>query len=273
MSGAEASVDRWRRALDPLLADPASAAVLSDLDGTLAPIVARPELVAVPERARSALVRIADRYALCAVITGRRAEVAREIVGLDGIAYAGNHGFEMLQPGGSAAVPSPALAGHLDDVADFVASQTDPDALASSGLRLEDKGPIVALHWRGADDVSEAESAADRIGEAARSRGLVTHEGRKVLELRPAVRIDKGVAIENLLVATPSARRALYAGDDRTDLDGFRALSELRDAASLERVVRVGVRSPEGPAELIESCDLAVDGTGELVELLEALAG
>lgn len=247
--------------------------MLSDLDGTLAPIVARPELVAIPERARAALERIAGRYALCAVVTGRRPEVAREIVGLDGIAYAGNHGFELLEPGASAAAPVPALAGHLNDVAHFVADRTDPEALASSGLRLEDKGPIVALHWRGADDESDAERAAGLIGEEARSHGLVTHEGRKVLELRPMVRVDKGVAVEALLAAAPRACRALYAGDDRTDVDGFRALSDLRNAGALERVVRVGVRSPEVPAELIESCDLAVDGTDELIELLEVLAG
>lgn len=272
MPGAEASVERWHAVLDPLLADPGSAAVLSDLDGTLAPIAARPELVSVPARARRALDQIADRYALCAVVTGRRAELAREIVGLDAIAYAGNHGFELLEPGAAQATLSPALAGHLDDVARFVAASADAAELEWAGVRLEDKGPIVALHWRGAEDADAAERAAGALGAQARRRGLLTHAGRKVLELRPAVRVDKGVAIEALLVGA-AARWALYAGDDRTDVDGFRTLAVMRDAGRLDGAIRVGVRSPEGPPELIEGCDVAVDGTAELVDMLEILAG
>ena len=93
----------------------------------------------------------------------------------------------------------------------------------------------------------------------------------KVLELRPDVRIDKGVAIAALLERSP-ARAALYAGDDRTDLDGFSALRALHEAGHLETIVRVGVLSPEGPPEIAELADLTVDGTDELIDVLEALA-
>ncbi len=256
-------------ALEPLLADPASGAVLCDLDGTLAPIVARPELVAVPDAAREALRRIADRFALCAVITGRRPEMARGIVGLDAIAYAGNHGFELLEPGAEAPVPSPALAGHEGEAAAF-ARHLDLDALRERGVRLEDKGPIVALHWRGAEREAEAGKAVGRIAAEAEAAGLHTHRGRMVVEIRPDVRIDKGVAIAALLERHP-VRAAMYAGDDRTDLDGFSALRALREAGHLDAIVRVGVVSDEGPPEIAEQADVTVAGTGELVELLEAL--
>lgn len=271
MPGTEASLNRRWVALAPLLADPAAAAVLCDLDGTLAPIVARPELVEVPDRARRALGRIAERYALCAVITGRRPEVARELVGLDGIAYAGNHGLELLEPGAERAVPGPALAGHAGDAAAFAAG-LDLGELERNGVRYEDKGPIVALHWRGAEREADAEAAVSRIAAAARAAGLLTHAGRKVLELRPAVRFDKGVAIEALIGAS-TASRALYAGDDRTDLDGFAALVSMREDGRLDDVVRVGVRSPEGPNEIVTSADVVVDGTDELVDVLQVLAG
>jgi trehalose 6-phosphate phosphatase len=271
MAGAEASLNRRWAALAPLIADPAAAAVLCDLDGTLAPIVARPELVEVPDRARRALGRIAARYALCAVITGRRPEVARELVGLDGIAYAGNHGFELLEPGTPEPLPSPALAGREGDAPDF-AARLDLQALEQEGLRFEDKGPIIAFHWRGAESEEGAKALAAAIATDARTAGLVTHEGRKVLELRPAVRIDKGVAIASLLERTP-VRAALYAGDDRTDLDGFSALGALEEAGKLDAIVRVGVLSPEGPPEIGELADLTVDGSEELADLLEALAG
>ncbi len=271
MHGVEAGGERWRERLAPLLDAPAASAVLSDLDGTLAPIVARPELVEVSSRARSALERIASRYGLCAVVTGRQPENAREIVGLDQLTYAGNHGFELLDPRASRSTPSPELVGREDAAAGFLADAADREAMVRAGVRLEDKGPIVALHWRGADDEEVAERVALRIGADARGRGLRTHAGRKVLELRPPADIDKGVAIAGLL-RRAGTRRALFAGDDLTDLDGFRVLAEMRDGGELDAIVRVGVRSPEGPAEIVSEADVVVDGTEELCDLLTALA-
>lgn len=271
MREAGASGGRWREQLAPLLGDPAASAVFCDLDGTLAPIVARPELVEVPDRARSALEGIASRFGLCAIVTGRRPQEAREIVGVAGIAYAGNHGFELLEPGASAAVPSPELAGREDAAAGYLADAVDRERMAAAGIRLEDKGPIVALHWRGAPDEGVAEQIALDIGEDARGCGLRTHAGRKVLELRPPVSVDKGVAIAGLLRRS-GLRNAFFAGDDRTDVDGFRVLAEMRDAGELDAVVRVGVRSPEGPPEIVAEADLVVAGTEELAYLLAVLA-
>ncbi len=260
-----------REALAPLIADPGAAAVLCDLDGTLAPIVARPELAAVPAPARAALRRIAGRYALCAIVTGRQPEEAREIVALTGIAYAGNHGFELLEPGAERSLPSPEAAGVEDAAAGPIIDLADREALTRAGVRIEDKGLITALHWRGAGDERAAERAARAVADQARGRGLRTHRGRKVLEIRPPAAIDKGVAITGL-VRRAGVRRAFYAGDDRTDLDGFRALAELRDDGELDAIVRVGVSSPEGPGEISTEADVAVAGTAELTELLELLA-
>ncbi len=106
----------------------------------------------------------------------------------------------------------------------------------------------------------------------AEAEGLVVHRGRMVLEVRPPVAVDKGVAVADLLAGAGVAT-ALYAGDDRTDLDAFRALARLRDDGELERIVRVGVRSEEGPAELIDECDVAAPGAGSIPDLLDALAG
>ena len=260
-----------REALAPLLAEPTAAAVLCDLDGTLAPIVARPELVEVPERTRLALERIADRFGLCAVVTGRRPDEARRIVGIDGIAYAGNHGFEHLATGADEVVAAPELAGRETVAMDFHAEAKGRRSLESLGDRVEDKGPIVGLHWRGVDDEQAAEGAVAELASEARERGLFTHPGRKVLELRPPVAIDKGIAVAGL-VRRAGVRTALFAGDDRTDLDGFAALAELRDRGGLDAIVRVGVSSPEGPPEVVETAEVVVAGTEELVDLLEILA-
>src|SRR5829696_6595636 len=88
--------------LESLRRDPSRTAILTDVDGTLAPIVARPQEAAVPAAATRALERVAERYGLVGCISGRRAEEARRLVGLDRLAYAGNHGLELLLPGDTA---------------------------------------------------------------------------------------------------------------------------------------------------------------------------
>jgi trehalose 6-phosphate phosphatase len=257
--------------LQPLVDRPEVAAVLCDLDGTLVEIVARPELARVTAAVRQALARIADRFAETAVITGRRATVARSIVGIQKLTYVGNHGFELLLPDAPEARPAPDLGGDGDRAAEF-AAEIDPSLLERAGLRLEDKGPIVALHWRGASSEEAAEAEAERIATEAEAEGLVIHRGRKVLELRPSATVNKGTAVEALLAAT-RATAALYAGDDRTDLDAFAVLARLRDSGRLGTAVRIGIASAEGPPEIAAEADLAVPGPAGLLPVLRLLAG
>ena len=104
----------------------------------------------------------------------------------------------------------------------------------------------------------------EAVAERARTAGLEGNWGRKVLELRPPVEADKGTAVRWLL-AERGLERALYAGNDTTDLDAFRGLD------GLEVGVRVAVASPEGPPELREAADLVVDSPAELLELMRTL--
>lgn len=270
MSATYASPSEILDAVEPLVVDPARAATFFDLDGTLAPIVARPDQVALPSRTRDLLARIGERYALAGVVSGRRAADARRIVGLEQLTYIGNHGFEELVPGSHRADPAPALSG-LEGLAAAFAAELDPELLVADGLRVEDKGAIVALHWRGAADRPAAESAAERIAADAVAAGLGTHRGRMVLELRPRVEIDKGIALAALIARAPVSA-AFYAGDDRTDADAFRALGQAVEQRRLERAVCVAVVADETPAEVVESADLAVAGPDGFVEVLEALA-
>lgn len=257
--------------LGPLRDEPARAAVLTDVDGTLAPVVERPEQAAVPERARRALAALAERFAMVGCISGRQAAEARRLVGLDELAYAGNHGLELLLPGDSEPRPDPSLAGRERDAAEFIAA-VEPRRLTAAELRVEDKGAIQALHWRGAVDESRAESRAHELAIEAGKAGLEPRWGRKVLELRPVGGGGKDAAVASLLVGD-GFERVTYAGDDRTDLDAFRRLRELRDGGELQAAVCVGVVSAEAPAELAEECDLSVDGPEGWLRILEWLAG
>jgi trehalose 6-phosphate phosphatase len=256
-------------ALAPLQADPSRAAVLLDIDGTLAPIVRHAEDAHVPEKTRGVLIAVARKYSVVACISGRTASDARRVVSIGSIAYVGNHGGEVLRPGATKPEIEPEFAHWSRRVQEFAARAANTE-LQRLRVRTEDKGAIVAWHWRGAPDEEGARAAVQRVAEEARGAGLEPHWGRKVLEVRPPVRVDKGGAIQRLL-RDVDLDAALYAGDDVTDLDAFRALGQLVESGRLKAAVRVGVRSDEGPPEIARQADLVVDAGDGVRALLAAL--
>ena len=232
-------------ALAALVSDPASAAVMLDVDGTLAPIVRRPALAEVPEATREELRRLAGRYGLVACVSGRTGADAYKLVGVDGIAYVGVHGLELAPEADAWRAP---LHGFAE----------------MEWPWIEDKGLTVAFHWREAPDEEAARRELEAIAERAGASGLEARWGRKVLELRPPVDADKGTAVRTLL-EEHGLQRALYAGDDTTDLDAFRGLD------GCEVAVRVAVASAEAPAGLREAADVVVASPSELLTLLALL--
>jgi trehalose 6-phosphate phosphatase len=235
---------------DSLLASLAEApertAILLDVDGVLAPIVDVPHESAVPEETRDELRRLHDRYALVACVSGRSGADARRVVGLDELVYVGEHGLELV----------PEAADWSERLQGFAATIDWED--------IERKPLTVTFHYRRAESEPEALKLLEAVATRARHEGLVARFGRKVLELRPPVGAHKGTAVAHLL-GERGLERALYAGDDTTDLDAFDSLR------ALELGVRVAVASPEGPAELRESADIVVGSPAEMLELLRAL--
>jgi len=256
-------------ALGPIRADPGRAAILLDIDGTLAPIVRHADDAHVPEATRTVLIEVSRRYRLVGCVSGRRATTARQIVAIGTIAYIGNHGGELLRPGATRPEVDPALEAWTGRIRDFAARAEDAERQRLR-VRGEDKGAIAAFHWRGAPDEEAAERAVREIAAQAEAEGFAVHWGRKVLEVRPPVEFDKGLGITALLRDTGVAA-AMYVGDDTTDLDAFRALRSLAERGELETALCVAVSSEEAPPELAREADLAVDGPGGVRGLLEAL--
>src|SRR5215216_2905958 len=141
VSDATGATSRLAGLLEPVRADPTAAALLFDIDGTLAPIVSDPEDAAVPIPTRDILRALAARYALVACVTGRRALEARWIVGADELVYSGNHGLELLRPGETEPELDPSVAQDARRARDFVLD-LDAEDFSAAGLRLESKGPI-----------------------------------------------------------------------------------------------------------------------------------
>jgi trehalose 6-phosphate phosphatase len=228
-----------------LAAEPERAAVLLDVDGTLAPIVDRPEDARVPEETRRELARLAGRYALVACVSGRPGGEVERLVGVAGVASVGEHGLEL----------EPEAAAWAGRIAAFARGVDWP---------AERKPLSVSFHFRRADDEAAARAYLTRVADTAAAEGFVPRWGRMVLEVRPPVAADKGTAVRTL-VSRAAVQRALYAGDDRTDVDAFHGLD------GLELGVRVAVASAEVPSELVAAADLVVDGTAGVLDLLRRL--
>ena len=232
-------------ALARLRQAPQHAAVLLDVDGTLAPIVARPEDAAVPEATRAVLRELVGRYALVGAITGRPSGLGRELVGVEGVEVAGSHGLELADGAED-------WRGRLEEFRDTV------------DWPVEDKGLALSYHYRTHEDPARARAELEEIAERARNAGLRARFGRMVLELLPPLDAHKGTAVRALL-QDRGLNRAFFAGDDTTDLDAFQAVGEL------EVGVNVAVASAEAPPELLARADLVVEGPAGLVELLRTL--
>src|SRR5579884_1888533 len=194
---------------------------------------------------RAELRRLAARYRLVACVSGRTADDARALVGVPELVYVGEHGLEL----------DPAAVAWRERIRRLA---------ARAGWPVEQKPLSAAFHYRTAPDRDAARRTLERIEAEARAQGLRTRWGRLVLEVLPPVEASKRTAVLHLLEGA-GLRRALYAGDDATDLDAFAALDEL------ELGVRVAVASAEGPAELRARADVVCDSPAALAALLEKL--
>ena len=197
-------------------------AIFLDYDGTLTPIVSRPENAWLSQSMRQALQDLAGRVPV-AILSGRDMNDVRRRVNIDGIVYAGSHGFDIAGPGG---LRRELGAEYLPEL-DRAEKELHQAIGGVPGAQLERKRFSIAVHYRNVKDnyVPEVARAVETV--AARHRELRRINGKKVYELLPNVDWDKGKAMIWLLDTLDLDRknvRPIYIGDDTTDEDAFRAL-------------------------------------------------
>lgn len=233
-------------------------AIFLDYDGTLTPIVARPDLAILGEPMREALRRLSAVWPTH-IISGRGLEDVQRLVGIDSLWYAGSHGFDIAPPRGIRGGKQ--LAPELEPAVHRAAEELRRATAAIPGVLVEDKRFSVAVHYRLVDQalVAAIERMVDNI--EAGCRGLKKAYGKKVFELRPAMDWDKGKALLWLLEATGlTSAFPVYVGDDVTDEDAFAVLTERG----------MGILVSEQPRPTAASYSLR--DTSEVGELLERLA-
>jgi trehalose 6-phosphate phosphatase len=248
--------------LAPFRADPADAAVFSDFDGTLAPIVDDPAAARPLDGVVEVLTQLAGIYGRVGVVSGRPAAFLNEHLGGRGLLLSGLYGLELVNEDGEVeAVPEAAGWG---EAVERVAADAD-DGLPP-GLSLERKGLTAVVHFR--RDPSRAQAAEEWVEAQARATGLAVHPGRMSFELRPPLKFDKGSVLAG---AVHDRRHVCFFGDDVGDISAFEALDRMAEDGVT--VVKVGVRSEEAPAALLESADLVVDGPAGTLSVLRVLLG
>jgi trehalose 6-phosphate phosphatase len=250
------------RALQPLLVDPATSAVLMDFDGTLAPIVEDPAEARPLPGAAGVLLRLSQRFAVVGVVSGRPAEfLARHLSGAGpAVRLVGVYGFEWIEEGQVRRAAE--VEAWVPAAAEVLAAAR---ASAPEGVGVEDKGVSVTLHWRRAP--SAGEWAREFAAHWAPRTGLILQPGRMAMEFRPPVDLDKGRVVESM---ARTCTAAFFAGDDAGDLAAFEALDRLEERGL--RTLRLAVADEESPPELSASADMVVDGPRAALELLDHLA-
>ncbi len=254
------------QAIDYLLRAP-GLALTTDFDGTLSEIAPSPEEAAIHPRCLASLAKLVRVLPLVAVVSGRQVEDLRRLVGLAGVVYLGNHGVETYVDGTTQVAP--AASEHFLTIRAML--EAARQQLDLPGLVFEDKVTGASIHYRLTADPSAArERVTSCLNALAAGTDITVVEGRRVVELRPPVQVNKGTALEDLL-ARYDVTSVVYAGDDRTDLDAFAGIR--RWARETEnRAVAVAVLSTEMPPGLAEEADLTVDGVDGWADFLDALS-
>ncbi|WP_327679816.1 trehalose-phosphatase [Kitasatospora sp. NBC_00458] len=266
---ARPTTDDGRAGLAALLAEPRTAVVALDFDGTLAPIVADPSRARAHPGVVDALRGVVPHVGAVVVVTGRPAGLAVEYGGLaavGGVVVLGHYGAERWEDGELSAPPvHPGVGAARTALPDVLAAAGAPD-----GTWVEDKGRSLAVHTRRtAAPAAAFELLREPVGALAAAHGLVVEPGRLVLELRPPG-VDKGAALEGFL-RERAARSVLYAGDDLGDVAAFEAVEKLRGQGLAGLLVCSGAVGDAPVRELADRADLVVPGPAGVVELLAAL--
>jgi trehalose 6-phosphate phosphatase len=242
-------------------------AVFLDYDGTLTPIVDRPEDAVISESMRDAVRGLAKRCPVC-VVSGRDRRVVQELMGIDDLIVAGSHGFDIWSP--QEGTLEHEAGGGFEELVERVTARVREETAPVEGVLVEPKKASVAVHYRLVPEPERprVKAIVDRLL-AEHPQELKVTPGKMVLELQPRIDWNKGKAVRYLLERLGLDREdvvALYLGDDVTDEDAFEALAG--------RGIGIFVGRAEDPevAGRTTAAELVLDSTEEVERFLDTLA-
>jgi trehalose 6-phosphate phosphatase len=239
--------------------------LFTDVDGTVSEIAPSPAEASVSESCRESLGMLAKRLPLVAAVSGRSAADTREMVGVDGMVYIGNHGYERWAGGETELLPG--VEEYAAKIKGLLIA-LEP-LLKVDGLVFEYKGPTATVHYRSSADRS---AARDSIVAVLRSlpdaADLRIGKGKMSIEIKPPLEVSKGTAVV-ALARERGLRGVIYLGDDLTDVDAFRAL---HGGGLSFRSLCIGVVGGETVPEVADEADLTLNGVGDVERFLRQVA-
>ena len=242
-------------------------ALLTDIDGTLADFNPRIDQAEIRHSLKNHLMQLVSKLPLVAVVTGRSLVDARRMVDIEGVVYLANHGFERWDDGNV----------HLDVSAKPYLSRVQSALedlkhhMLEFDVFIEDKGITGAVHYRSAKDPILTERVLRDATVLLESlQGLRINFGRRVMEIQPPVSMDKGIAVTEV-IRESKADRAIYIGDDITDVEAFRAFNLMRSTSDDFDGCTFAVLNDEAPLIVREYADFGLNGIDEVEEFFSWL--
>jgi trehalose 6-phosphate phosphatase len=250
-------------------------AVITDIDGTISQIVSKPDEAVVTSKMRNFLTRLADKFKLVAVISGRPVKDAQKIVGVDNLLYVGSHGLEYMKNGKIHVEEE--VERYVPIIKEVACKLEEEDSCNIEGVLFEDKGLCFSIHYRLCEEPEKArEIILDSLEDALkttkndnRCENLKIKEGRKIVEIRPPIGYDKGTILEKL-TSENHVEKLVYFGDDITDNDAFSKLNQLKCENKLDGE-SVLVLSEEIPDYLKKNASFFVENVDEVQKFFKWL--
>lgn len=255
----------YKNVIDLLRECPPKTAILSDIDGTLHPIIENPSKIQFYDYIPTVLENLAKKYALVGLVTGRSLDSALEMIKASGIIYLGNHGMEFCNDGTRGLADG--IQEYLPKIRSAITDMQQSSLAETQGIIVEDKSVSAAIHFRQAPQLlADVEKLTASI---SGKYGLKVVKGRKVRELHPPVDINKGTAVIDLL-KRQGINLVLYMGDDVSDIEVFKQLKQAQWPRF--QSITIGIRSAEVPQmEAEATVDYLIDNVDESIELLRML--
>ena len=240
-----------------------------DFDGTLSPIASTPEAARLYPGVTDLLQR-AQKHAHIAILTGREIEDGAWKVNLDGLTYIGEHGLTW-----SDGLPWQHPVSIAPGASEYIFPGTYLLDLAAArqaempGIIVQRKRVGGSIHYRLAPDKEQTrQKLLGLLTESAQRVNMLLKEGKQIIEIRPPLAINKGIALRQFAQRN-ELRGLIFAGDDLTDLDAMLEIPELRQQGLA--ALAIAARHHDTPPELLQHADIVVDEVPGMVALLREI--
>lgn len=238
-----------------------STAIVTDIDGTISEIASTPEEAVVTDSMRNEMVKLKEKFSFVAVISGRSVLNAKEMVGVEGLLYVGNHGLEFLKDDSLRVYPE--VEKFLPQI-NKTGKKLENTLSDINGLIFEDKGICYSIHYRLSNPSENArEKILNTIHDDPECKKLIISEGRQLVELKPPVTCDKGTILNNI-IKKYNLGKIIYLGDDITDTDAFNKLKELENEGKIKGA-SILVLSSEIPSYVKKDASFFVNGVDDVL--------